>query len=330
MIEHDAYFVKMISELEDLEMRGIFNIRELNEVLLQRNIFETNIRKIKSKVYYLKYVEYETKMGLIREYRAKSRAIIDHSSKSLADYCIYRRIDSILYRATHNFGFEIRFMLLWLWYHKNLKQKKKRDFIRIITRVIHSQPKSRILWLYATTWGLLQRNKKNPNHFRKFIQNCQKENPKNRFFWINYFRFELCSTVKFLNSYKMSHETKDKFVARLDNQNIHTVLDGTAAMHVFYSAINALPFDDKFCLRCTQIVTTIDAISKKSRIEEKIYASITKSFSNIQTWNFRSRRCLLGPFLSITSKHIGRVAREYLLALLNVKNNKTHETSTTS
>jgi len=178
--------------------------------------------------------------------------------------------------------------------------------------------------------GIFADKKKNPNYVRKFIQNCQKENPKNRFFWINYFRFELCSTVKFLNSYKMFHEIKDKFIARFDDQNIHTVLDGTAPMYVFYSAINALPFDDELRLRCTQIVTTFDAISKKSRIEEKIYDSTTKRFSNIQTWNVRSRRCLLGAFLSITSKHIGRVAREYLLALLNVKNSKTHEISTTS
>jgi hypothetical protein len=336
MIEtKDAHFETRISEFEDLEMRGFFNILELSEVLRQRNLFENNIKQRKLKVDYLRYIEYETKIGLIIEHRAKSRAIIDHLNKSLADYCTYRRIDSIFYRASRNFDGNPRFMVLWLWYYKNLKQmKKNRDFTRTIARAIHLQPKSRNLWFYATIWGLIQNQLQDSNHVRTLIQSSLKENQKNRSLWINYFRFELCSTMKFLNSNRMCHKTKENSAVHFKNQNIDKILDGTYSMTVFYSAINVLPFDDELRFRCAQIITTFDANPKISRIEEEIYNSIAKSFSNTKAWDARSRlfsrRYLLGISVSISSKHIGRVAREYLLASLYLENSKTHEIYTAS
>lgn len=66
---------RMVDELDDLEQRGLFNRREIAEIVKQRRKFEYRLKRpCPLKQDFLAYIEYETQLDALRELRKKSVA----------------------------------------------------------------------------------------------------------------------------------------------------------------------------------------------------------------------------------------------------------------
>jgi U3 small nucleolar RNA-associated protein 6 len=65
----------MVDELEDLEQRGLFNRREIAEIVKQRRKYEYRLKRpCPLKQDFIAYIEYETQLDALRRLRKKSVA----------------------------------------------------------------------------------------------------------------------------------------------------------------------------------------------------------------------------------------------------------------
>lgn len=93
---------EMVPELEALEARGYFSRTEIRSIVQRRQEFEYALKRMAAlKGDYLRYIAYEEQLEELREARRASRAI--SGKKSLAEFCIVRRIHFIYERATRKF-----------------------------------------------------------------------------------------------------------------------------------------------------------------------------------------------------------------------------------
>jgi U3 small nucleolar RNA-associated protein 6 len=66
---------RMVDELEDLEQRGLFNRREIAEIVKQRRKYEYRLKRpCPLKQDFIAYIEYETQLDALRRLRKKSVA----------------------------------------------------------------------------------------------------------------------------------------------------------------------------------------------------------------------------------------------------------------
>jgi U3 small nucleolar RNA-associated protein 6 len=66
---------RMFDEFEDLEQRGLFNKREIDEIVKQRRKFEYRLtRPCPLKEDFVAYIDYETQLDALRRLRKKSVA----------------------------------------------------------------------------------------------------------------------------------------------------------------------------------------------------------------------------------------------------------------
>lgn len=66
---------RMFDEFEDLEQRGLFNKREIAEIVKQRRKFEYRLKRpCPLKVDFVAYIDYETQLDALRRLRKKSVA----------------------------------------------------------------------------------------------------------------------------------------------------------------------------------------------------------------------------------------------------------------
>ena len=92
----------MVPELEALEARGYFSRAEIRSIVQRRQEFEYALKRMAAlKGDYLRYIAYEGQLEELREARRASRAI--SGKKSLAEFCIVRRMHFIYERATRKF-----------------------------------------------------------------------------------------------------------------------------------------------------------------------------------------------------------------------------------
>ena len=84
----------MVPELEDLQLRGIFDPAEVRALVKKRRDFEFLLqRRAPRKEDYVRYIEYELKLESLRKARTKRRGI--HSSGP-SDYSGIKRIQPVL------------------------------------------------------------------------------------------------------------------------------------------------------------------------------------------------------------------------------------------
>ena len=95
----------MVPELEDLQVRGIFDPAEVRALVKKRRDFEFLLqRRAPRKEDYVRYIEYELKLEKLRKARTKRRGI--HTSGP-SDFGGVRRIQSVYQRALRKFGSDV-------------------------------------------------------------------------------------------------------------------------------------------------------------------------------------------------------------------------------
>lgn len=117
---------RMLNELDDLERRGLFNRREIAEIVKQRRKFEYRLkRRSPLKEDFLAYIDYEKKLDELRLLRRKAFLMQQTGKnkrwkKSLSDFAGVVRIVEIYRSATTRYKGDIE---LWFQYLEFCKQR---------------------------------------------------------------------------------------------------------------------------------------------------------------------------------------------------------------
>uniref|UniRef100_A0A7C8Z6V8 U3 small nucleolar RNA-associated protein 6 N-terminal domain-containing protein n=1 Tax=Opuntia streptacantha TaxID=393608 RepID=A0A7C8Z6V8_OPUST len=131
---------RMVPELDDLERRGLFNRREIAEIVKTRRKFEYRLKRPSPlKDDFLEYIEYEKQLDRLRLLRRKSvsRELKEKGNKkmkkSVSDFAGVRRIIELYRMATSRFKGDLQ---LWFQYlefckeRKNGRMKKRGQILR--------------------------------------------------------------------------------------------------------------------------------------------------------------------------------------------------------
>ncbi|KOM33792.1 hypothetical protein LR48_Vigan01g334800 [Vigna angularis] len=184
---------RMVDELDDLEQRGLFNRREIAEIVKQRRKFEYRLKRpCPLKQDFLAYIEYETQLDALRELRKKSvaREFRKQGNKKLkkskSDVAGLLRIMEIYELALKRYKGDID---LWFRYLEFCRIRENGRMKTALAKVIRFHPKVPGVWIYAAAWEF-DRNL-NVAAARALMQEGLRVCPTSEDLWVEYLRMEL-------------------------------------------------------------------------------------------------------------------------------------------
>ncbi|XP_057462272.1 uncharacterized protein LOC130752506 [Actinidia eriantha] len=184
---------RMITELDDLERRGLFSRREIAEIVKQRRKFEYRLKRpslLKSD--FEAYIDYEKKIDALRLLRKKAvaREMKEKGNKkmkkSVSDFAGVSRILEIYRLATNRFKGDIE---LWFRYLEFCRERKNGRMKKVLAQVIRFHPKVPGVWIYAAAWEFDQNL--NVTAARALMQSGLRTCPTSEDLWVEYLRMEL-------------------------------------------------------------------------------------------------------------------------------------------
>ncbi|PSS04694.1 U3 small nucleolar RNA-associated protein [Actinidia chinensis var. chinensis] len=184
---------RMITELDDLERRGLFSRLEIAEIVKQRRKFEYRLKRpslLKSD--FEAYIDYEKKIDALRLLRKKAvaREMKEKGNKkmkkSVSDFAGVSRILEIYRLATNRFKGDIE---LWFRYLEFCRERKNGRMKKVLAQVIRFHPKVPGVWIYAAAWEFDQNL--NVNAARALMQSGLRTCPTSEDLWVEYLRMEL-------------------------------------------------------------------------------------------------------------------------------------------
>lgn len=205
----------MVPELEALEAKGYFSKQELRSIAQQRTNFEYALKRkqallqdfikcvsglklhscallhlecITQTTY--RYAEYEMQLEELRRTRRKTRGIA--GKRSLADYCIARRVHFVYERATRKFRGNLALWMAWLKHCRNTKSNIQ--FSKVVVKALRLHPNQPDLWISAAAWEFDVGA--NPAAARTFMQRGLRNCPADTRLWAEYFDMELLYAAK--------------------------------------------------------------------------------------------------------------------------------------
>ncbi|KAI5659673.1 hypothetical protein M9H77_28466 [Catharanthus roseus] len=143
---------RMLDVLEDLDRRGLFNRREISEIVKQRRKFEYRLKRPSPlKEDFLVYIDYEKKAELVRLLRKKAFLKQQTGKKkkwknSVSDFAGVSRIVEIYRLATNRFKVDIQ---LWFQYLEFCRQRSNGRMKKALAQLIRFHPSVPGVWIYA-------------------------------------------------------------------------------------------------------------------------------------------------------------------------------------
>ena len=203
---------RSVEELEDLQVRGIFNREEIRRIVKARTDFEYRLQaRAPDKLDYLRYVKYEYNLDLLRQKRRQRIAAAEAADASTAgpdgktkrknnnkkkgkgngsamsDFAGERRIHFIFSRAVKKFQGDLP---LWNQYIEYaMRGKSHGRLAKIFPEALRLHPKCADLWIKAAVWEY--RRNQNIATARTYMQRAIRLNAAAGTLWIEYFRLEL-------------------------------------------------------------------------------------------------------------------------------------------
>jgi U3 small nucleolar RNA-associated protein 6 len=131
---------RMVDELEDLEQRGLFNRREIAEIVKQRRKYEYRLKRpCPLKQDFIAYIDYETQLDALRRLRKnsvarelKKQGNKNVKKKSKSDFAGLVRIIDIYELALKRYKGDIHLWFRYLEFcrvRKNGRMKKVTSFL---------------------------------------------------------------------------------------------------------------------------------------------------------------------------------------------------------
>ncbi|KAJ3105388.1 U3 snoRNP protein [Phlyctochytrium planicorne] len=188
---------RMLPELEDLENRGVFTKPEIKLIVKKRTALEYAIhRRISRRSDYLRYIEYEKNLELLRKKR-KQRLRLEKTDKkgskgSLSENSIVRRIHALYQNALKKFPGDLNLWIQYIDWSKSTGNSKAlgRSFARAIQLHL-SKP---AIWILAAKWEFEDNN--DMTSARVLLQRGLRINSESKNLWHEYFKLELLYIAK--------------------------------------------------------------------------------------------------------------------------------------
>lgn len=325
---------RMVPELDDLERRGLFNRREIAEIVKARRKFEYRLKRPSPlKQDFLEYIEYEKQLDRLRLLRRKSvsRELKEKGNKkmkkSVSDFAGVRRIIEIYRMATSRFKGDLQ---LWFQYLEFCKERKNGRMKKALAQVMRFHPKVPAVWIYAAAWEF--DHNLNVAAARAIMQSGLRACPTSEDLWVEYLRMELT----FLNKLKMrkvilgeddgtlvrddkdaeekqwQDENEDLFMSldekkedsnelNVQNEHVDKKLDffrehGFSILHTVYKgAIDALPSSLSLRKKFLEIVEATD-LAHSEELQREILADMRRDFfKDPEYWEWLARLKISDP-----------------------------------
>ncbi|KAF8497669.1 U3 small nucleolar RNA-associated protein 6-domain-containing protein [Gautieria morchelliformis] len=177
---------QMLTELKDLEQKGLFSKSEIKSIMKRRTAFESAlVRRIPKKGDFLRYAAYEMGLEALRRRRLK-RLNLPVAAPSISDFALVRRQFHIFERALRKFKADVA---LWVQYIELAKREGARALVgRISARALQLHPNEPALYVFAAQHEV---DNLSPPAARALLQRGIRLNKENVPLWTEYVKFEL-------------------------------------------------------------------------------------------------------------------------------------------
>jgi len=176
----------MIPELEDLIATGIFSQEEIRAIVKQRTSLEyACARRQSEKLDYLKYIQYEINLELLKKKRKKKMGI--KRLTNLGENASTRRIHRIFTRLLKRYKNDLKLWYQYIQYCTNVGSY--RVLSRVFVNALRNHPMNSSLWIMAASWEFEHNN--NINGARALLQRGLRICKGDTRLWHEYTRLEL-------------------------------------------------------------------------------------------------------------------------------------------
>ncbi|CAO2816440.1 unnamed protein product [Amaranthus hypochondriacus] len=325
---------RMLSDLDDLQKRGLFTRAEIGEIVKQRRKFEYRLQRPSPlKQDFLEYIDYEKHLDRLRLLRKKaiSRDLKDKGNKkvkkSRSDVAGVRWIIELYRMATARFKGDLQ---LWFQYLDFLKDRKNGGMKRVLAKVIRFHPKVPAVWIYAAAWEFDHNLNAKAAHvlMQMGLRSC----PTSEDMWVEFLRMELTWLNKLKmrkvilgedngtlvrdsedaeekqwqddnNDLYMSLEDKksaddDLDIQKEESSKKHDVFREQGFMlfqKIYEGAIDAIPSSFSLRKKFLEIVGAMD-LSHSKEMQAEIMAHMRRDFSKEpEYWNWLAHTKLKDP-----------------------------------
>ncbi|GFP90177.1 U3 small nucleolar RNA-associated protein 6 [Phtheirospermum japonicum] len=186
---------RMLTELDDLERRGLFSRREIAEIVKQRRKFEYRLKRPSPlKQDFVAYIDYEKQLDALRLLRKKSllrKSGTKKSKKSVSDFAGVARILDIYRLATTRFKGDIE---LWFQYLEFCRARRNGRMKKALGQIVNLHPKVPGVWIYAAAWEF--DTNLNVTAARSLMLSGLRMCPSSQDLWVEYLRMELTYLTK--------------------------------------------------------------------------------------------------------------------------------------
>ncbi|KAG6695304.1 hypothetical protein I3842_09G091200 [Carya illinoinensis] len=325
---------RMVDELDDLEIRGLFSRREIAEIVKQRRKYEYRLKRPSPlKQDYLAYIDYENQLDSLRRLRKKSvaRDLKAKGNKkmkqSVSDFAGVSRIVEIYRLAVMRFKGDID---LWFRYLEFCRRRRNGRMKKVLAQVIRFHPKVPGVWIYAAAWEF--DHNLNVAAARALMQSGLRVCPTSEELWVEYLRMELTYLNK-LKARKVAlgedegtlvrddrladekqwrDENKDLFMSlkddeinnerlNVDNEESKMKLDlfqkqGLSVLRTIYNAaVKALPSSFSLRKQLFEILEAMD-LSQSDDICKEMLNDLKRDFStDPEYWDWLARLRFADP-----------------------------------
>ncbi|CAB4011640.1 U3 small nucleolar RNA-associated 6 homolog [Paramuricea clavata] len=267
----------MLPELEEMERLELFTKDEIKCIVKRRTAFEYKLQKrIVQEADFLRYIQYELNLDLLRKRRKKQHAI---QQKILPGEAVFiKRLHLLFQSALKKFSSDVK---LWLQYIEFCKQVGSITALgRVVGRMLQAHPNNTSLWITAAKYEFEDRN--NIKTARTLLQRALRLNPKCSNLWLEYFRLELLYVDKVKKRRKLlgvdAGNEEDA-----EEPTSSDFISGKTARIVYKNAIQNIPDDVEFRLKFINIYYLSD--DWEEGIDE-VYQSLSEDLANsADAWN---------------------------------------------
>lgn len=178
---------KMVPELHDYKVRGLFSPSEIRSIVKKRTHFEyALIRRVPILDDFLRYIQYEMNLDTLRRAR-KTRLNLSLARASVSDFAIVRHIHFLFTRATRKFTNDLSLWLQYIDWAAAQGAAKRLD--HVFPLALQHHPLVPALWLKAALYHYETTG--NIDMARVYFQRGLRLNPASELLWREFFRMEV-------------------------------------------------------------------------------------------------------------------------------------------
>ncbi|KAJ3102701.1 U3 snoRNP protein [Phlyctochytrium bullatum] len=218
MAEQVQYHLeRMLPELEDLEVKGIFSKAEIQAIVKKRTALEYSIhRRVSRKSDFLRYIEYEKTLEALRKKRTTRLGIDKQQDKKrqkrISDHSIIKRIHGLYQNLLRKFPGDLD---LWIDFIKWCKSSGSSKALgRVFARAIQLHLAKPVIWILSAKWEFEDNN--DMTSARILFQRALRINPESQQLWLEYFKLELLFAAKLIERRNVLFPEKAEAASRAE------------------------------------------------------------------------------------------------------------------